>query len=88
MTALALCGQDLGWQISGSDVDEYFVTDRTLKQSGIKWKNGFSVKHLGKSALLIFTAAHNGENNIEVLAAKKKGIPVLSCPGFRSFYGR
>lgn len=78
MTALALCAQDLGIKITGSDIKEYFVTDKILKEARIKWKEGFSISHLGKPDLLIFTAAHDGENNIEVIGAKKRNIPVLS----------
>ena len=32
MTALALCAQDLGITVSGSDVDQVFVTDEVLRQ--------------------------------------------------------
>lgn len=78
MTALALCAKDLGIKVSGSDTSEYFVTDETLKRAAIKWQIGFSIKNLSDIDLLIFTAAHEGEANIEVIEAKKRGIPVLS----------
>lgn len=78
MTALALCAQDLGIKVSGSDVEEHFVTDETLKQAGIIWKTGFQAKNIGKPELVIFTAAHGGQANVEVVAAEEKKIPVLS----------
>lgn len=79
MTALALCVQDLGISVSGSDVEEEFVTDEVLKSRGIEWNIGFSEENLSpKPSLVITTGAHGGLNNPEVLAAKELGIPVLT----------
>ncbi len=79
MTSLALCCQDLGIKITGSDVEEEFVTDETLKNRGVVWKIGFKKEHLDpKPDLLVFTGAHGGLNNPEVLAAKEIDIPVIS----------
>lgn len=78
MTALALCAKDLGIKVSGSDIGEYFVTDETLKRAGINWQVGFSPNNLSNPDLLVFTAAHEGEKNVEVIEAKRQGIPVLS----------
>ena len=78
MTALALCTRDLGIRISGSDIEEKFVTDETLKQAKISWKTGFKKENVGKPDLLIYTCAHQGEENPEVLYAKARRIPVLS----------
>lgn len=41
MTALALCANDLGIKVTGSDVEEHFVTDETLKKADISWEPGF-----------------------------------------------
>lgn len=80
MTALACIGKDLGWDISGSDSAEKFVTDEVLQQKGIKWDYNFDPDRINQvnPQLLIFTAAHQGEKNIEVLMAKKLKIPTLS----------
>jgi len=79
MTALVCCFQDMGIKISGSDVEETFVTDRVLKKRKIRWRIGFSEKNLiPKPDLLITTGAHGGLNNPEVVAAKNLGIPVLT----------
>jgi UDP-N-acetylmuramate--alanine ligase len=78
MTALALCFKDLGIKISGSDIGEYFITDETLKKAGIGFNIGFSKKNILDPDLVIFTAAHNGEENIEVKQAKLKNISVMS----------
>lgn len=79
MTSLALCVQDLGIGVTGSDTEEVFVTDEILVKRGIKWRVGFEPKSLvPKPDLVITTGAHGGFNNPEVIAAKEQGIPVLS----------
>ena len=78
MTSLALCAQDLKIKVTGSDIEEYFITDQTLKKANISWQKGFDSRHIGKPDCLIYTAAHGGEENIEVKAAKSKQIPVYS----------
>jgi len=78
MCALALCAKDLGIKITGSDIEEHFVTDETLKKAKISWKKGFKGEHVGSPDLLVYTAAHGGKENIEVKTACEKGIPVLS----------
>ncbi|PIS15186.1 UDP-N-acetylmuramate--L-alanine ligase [Candidatus Shapirobacteria bacterium CG09_land_8_20_14_0_10_38_17] len=78
MTALACCAQDLGIKISGSDIDEVFVTDATLKKRKIKWLTGFRPKNIDHPDLLIATGAHGGLTNPEVTEAKKKKIPVMT----------
>ena len=79
MTALALCAKDLGIKITGSDVEEVFVTDSTLTNHGLTWLKGFSAENLNpKPDLVIFTGAHGGFNNPEVVEAQKLGIPTMS----------
>lgn len=78
MTALALCAKDLGIKVTGSDIKEQFVTDAVLEKANIKWHEGFSSKHVGMVDLLIYTAAHNGKNNVEVEYAIKNRIAVIS----------
>ena len=79
MTALALCAQDLGIKVSGSDVDEPFVTDAVLKRRKINWQIGFAPGHVPPATnLLVYTAAHQGANNPEVQAARERGIATVS----------
>lgn len=79
MTSLALCLQDLGVQISGSDTAEVFVTDEVLAKRGINWRVGFGKQNLvPRPDLVITTGAHGGLNNPEVLVAKNLGISVLT----------
>ncbi|MFC1653929.1 UDP-N-acetylmuramate--L-alanine ligase [Patescibacteria group bacterium] len=79
MTALALCAQDLGKKLSGSDVEEKFVTDETLLNRKIIPQKGFSPENIKDTVdLLIYTGAHGGPNNPEVMHAVKKGISCIS----------
>lgn len=79
MTALALCAQDLGTKVTGSDLDESFVTDALLKHRSINWQIGFAPSHVPPAtSLLVYTAAHQGKNNPEVQTAIDRGISVLS----------
>lgn len=79
MTALALCAKDLGIKVTGSDTEEVFVTDETLKKHDILWLTGFNPVNLQpKPDMVVFTGAHGGFDNPEVVEAKRLGIPVLS----------
>jgi len=79
MTALALCAQDLGIKVTGSDVDEPFVTDAVITRRRIDWRIGFSPSHvLPATSLLVYTAAHQGANNPEVQAAREREIATVS----------
>ena len=79
MTALALCAQDLGIKVTGSDVDKVFVTDETLKKRGIEWIEGFKKENLDpRPDLVITTGAHGGLKNPEVISAREIGIPILT----------
>ena len=79
MASLALCAQDMGIKVSGSDISERFVTDEILKKRKISWKKGFSSSNVSDSTdLLVFTASHGGVANVEVLSALEKKLPVLS----------
>src|SRR3990167_6208935 len=79
MTALALCMRDLGIKVTGSDISEEFVTDEILHKNNVAWKDGFSVGNFQPLPdLVVTTGAHGGLMNPEVVAARKKKIPVLT----------
>lgn len=79
MAALAGIAQDLKLKISGSDTPEVFPTDSWLKSVRIKVKSGFLPKNLPRDCdLVIYTGAHQGANNPEVVFAKKTGIKTLN----------
>ncbi|KKQ52563.1 UDP-N-acetylmuramate--L-alanine ligase [Candidatus Woesebacteria bacterium RIFCSPHIGHO2_01_FULL_39_17] len=83
MTALALCMRDLGIKVTGSDVEEEFVTDVFLRKNHIDWNIGFGEKNLSpRPDLLVTTAAHSGLLNPEVQSAKNLGIKITTFAEF------
>ena len=79
MTAAALCLQDLGCQITGSDAAEDYVTQMVLRQRRILPKVGFAPENIPpQTDLLVYTAAHGGITNPEVISAKKRQLKVIS----------
>lgn len=79
MASLAQCLDDIGIRVSGSDVDQDFVTAQILATRNFQIESGFERNHISPDCdLVVYTGAHGGSTNIEVLEAKKRGIPVLS----------
>jgi UDP-N-acetylmuramate--alanine ligase len=79
MTAAALCAQDMGANVTGSDVKDTFVTDEILKKRGIFFKGGFKPENVNiDTDLVIYTGAHHGQNNPEVIYAQNQGITAIS----------
>ncbi len=79
MTALALCAQDKGSQVSGSDVDQSFVTDEVLHQRKLENITALDPSNLpADTELVIYTGANGGVNNPQVEEAKKRGIRAIS----------
>ncbi len=78
MTPLAIIAKEAGFKVSGSDIQEEFITDPVLQKAGIKPFVGFSKDHIQKIDLVITTGAHGGFSNEEVQFAKQQGIQVLT----------
>lgn len=73
---LAIIASQAGFDVSGSDIEEEFITDETLKKSNIKILIGFDKKNVEGKDLVITTGAHGGFENPENLRAKELGIPI------------
>ena len=78
MTAMAECLLDLGKKVRGSDVAESFVTETQLRALQIKIDQGFADELPNETQCVIYTAAHQADQNPQVQAAIKQNIPVLS----------
>lgn len=79
MTALAIWAKEKGFEVSGSDIKEDFVTSEMLKKFKIPVKNGFERKDIkGKVDMGIVTGAHGGMTNPESMALVTEGIEVLT----------
>ncbi|MFH1183154.1 MAG: UDP-N-acetylmuramate--L-alanine ligase [Candidatus Moraniibacteriota bacterium] len=81
MTALAQILKSRGKKVTGSDTKEKFFTDGVLRKLRISFKEGFSDKNLSKNTdLVIYSTAFNAREHPEIIAAKRKKLPVISYP--------
>lgn len=79
MTALARLVLDMGKLVEGSDPSVESITNSVLLDAGIKIHNKFDSTNIHSAiSILVYTGAHNGEDNIEVQAAKALGIKVMN----------
>lgn len=78
LTALAQCLLDAGKSVRGSDVAEEFVTQRILDQRGVVIDTSFTVEIPPETDCVIYTAAHQAQQNPQVQAALTRQLPVLS----------
>lgn len=78
MAPLAIIAKEAGFRVTGSDLEEEFITDEALKKVGIKPLVGFSKNHVQDPDLVITTGAHGGFDNEEVKSAREKGIAVMT----------
>ncbi len=80
MTALAIIAKERGIQVTGADIGDQFPTDQSLRNADINVLEGFSSRHIetNRPDCVVYTGAHKGKENVEVVAAIKKGIPVFS----------
>lgn len=79
MTPLALIAKEAGFEVTGSDVEQEFITDAALKKAKIVPEVGFKAEHITDPMFVITTGAHGGFDNVEVMTAKNKNIPVMSA---------
>lgn len=75
MSGLAVILKSLGFNPKGSDINESAFTDK-LADSGIPFVIGHSEKNIDNADLVVFSAAIK-ENNPELAAAKRRGLPAL-----------
>ncbi len=78
MTALALILNDMGRQVSGSDIVETYLTKEVLLQRGIEVNEGFLPEHVTHAEVVVYSGAFGGETNSEVEEARKLGKTVLN----------
>jgi UDP-N-acetylmuramate--alanine ligase len=76
MTSLAQCFTDLGITVTGSDVDESFVTQTLLDSLHIKITP--LTQNPPHCDLLVYTGAHQGKKNPQVQWAMQQNIPVIA----------
>ena len=78
MTSLAQILIDAKLNVSGADVAEDFVTAKVLAKLNLNITVGFEAKLPENIRVLVYTAAHQGQFNPLVTAARDRGILTLS----------
>lgn len=78
MAALAEILRSRSTSISGSDVADRFYTDDILDQIDVRPALGFDASHVPPETDLVIRSAAYGNDNPEIVAAERRGIPVLS----------
>lgn len=79
MTSLAIYAKEAGFVVTGSDTEEDFPTTECLQKAKIKSIENFLPEHITqtKPDLVIYTGAHAGYQNPEVVTAVSQNITVL-----------
>lgn len=78
MTMLAQYLNNIGMEVSGSDIDEIFMTDEVLEKEGITVFKGFDEKNIPKDIdLIIYSTAYNEKTNPELAVATASKHKVL-----------
>ncbi|MFW6250649.1 MAG: UDP-N-acetylmuramate--L-alanine ligase, partial [Alkalispirochaetaceae bacterium] len=78
MSALAELYHRSGVSVTGSDTTETFYTDQVLREIGISYSEGFDPENIPEGCdLLVYSAAYDPETHPEIVAARKRGVPVL-----------
>jgi UDP-N-acetylmuramate--alanine ligase len=75
MSGIAELLCNLGFKVSGSDLKKSSVTER-LEALGAKVFEGHAAENIDEADVVVFSSAVS-EDNPEIVAAKKKGIPVI-----------
>jgi len=73
MTALAIFAKEKGYEVTGSDVEETFVTDKILEKAGMTVLN-FDPENLREKPDLVVVSAAYGKDNPEVNISRKKHL--------------
>ena len=81
MAALAEILAARGARVTGSDTPETFYTDAVLRRLGIPFREGFAEANLPADAqLVVHSAAYRKDENPELAAAARRGIPTVLYP--------
>lgn len=78
MTSLAQILLDAGKTVRGSDTPEDFVTKKILSRLELQIDTSFTQELPANTDCVIYTAAHKGQFNPQVVNAQEKGIPTFS----------
>jgi UDP-N-acetylmuramate--alanine ligase len=83
LSNLAIKLAQINIKVSGSDIAEYFSTQKVLEQNNIKIIESFDKSFLPTDTdLLIYSAAYAKESHPQIVLASQKNIPIYSYPQF------
>lgn len=83
MANLAIIAKELGYNVYGVDTSETFITDSILKEKNISYDQEFKKAQLPDHInTFVYSAAHGGINNPLSIAAKERGLEIISQPVF------
>jgi len=75
MAALATFAKEAGFEVTGSDNDQSFVTDSILKKIGLE-ATPFEAKNLSYNPDMVIISAAYDKENVELKEAKKKHLEI------------
>ncbi|MDQ1256223.1 MAG: UDP-N-acetylmuramate--alanine ligase [Candidatus Hydrogenedentes bacterium] len=75
MSGLAEILLNLGYEVSGSDLAGSEIT-RRMERFGLRFREGHAAENIGDAAIVVVSAAVP-QDNVEVVAASRRGIPVI-----------
>lgn len=71
----------MGIEVTGSDTHEKFFTEQVLQKLGVKYFEEFAEKNIPEDAdLVVYSTAYQEDNNVEIIEAKKRNLPMISYP--------
>ena len=75
MAALAVYAKEAGFEVTGSDNEKVFLTDKILKKNGIEVKKFDAANLKARPDLVVISAAYS-KDNIEAKEARKKHLEI------------
>lgn len=88
MSGLAVICKQRGLEVFGSDVEEKFITDKILAQQGIDVFENFDAANLNCQPDIVVVGASWDDANVEVAAAKKMKLKLISDSELRGWLSR
>ena len=81
MSNISVMLKQMGKSVTGVDINEEFITDKVLRDNEISYSTNFDdLSQINSCDVLVYSAAHKGEENPLALEAKRQGKLVVSQP--------
>ena len=80
--SLALALKRRGWRVTASDKIQYAPMDRVLAEGGLAIAPKFAARNVPPGTELVVVGGAIGRRNVERVAARRRGIPVMHMARF------